>query len=43
MIVVSYMRLKFYVAYYVAPGKDCSPGSDVVNVVQIKSLIITLT
>ena len=25
---------------YVAPGKDCSPGSDVVNVVQVQSLIV---
>ena len=27
---------------YVAPGTDCSPGSDVVNVIQIKILIVIL-
>ena len=27
---------------YVAPGTDCSPGSDVVNVVQVQSLIVIL-
>ena len=25
---------------YVAPGTDCSPGSDVVNVVQVQRLIV---
>ena len=27
---------------YVTPGTDCSPGSDVVNVVQVQSLIVIL-
>ena len=27
---------------YVAPGTDCSPGSDVVNVVQVQRLIVIL-
>ena len=27
---------------YVGPGTDCSPGSDVVNVVQVQSLIVIL-
>ena len=27
---------------YVAPGSDCSPGSDVVSIIQIKSLIVIL-
>ena len=27
---------------YVAPGTDCSPGSDVVNFVQVQSLIVIL-
>ena len=27
---------------YVALGTDCSPGSDVVNVVQVQLLIVTL-
>ena len=27
---------------YVAPGTDCSPGSDVVNVVQVQPLIVIL-
>ena len=27
---------------YVAPGRDCSPGSDVVNFVQVHSLIVIL-
>ena len=27
---------------YVAPGRDCSPGSDVVNFVQVQSLIVIL-
>ena len=27
---------------YVAPGTDCSPGSDVVSVVQVQSLIVIL-
>ena len=27
---------------YVAPGTHCSPGSDVVNVVQVQHLIVIL-
>ena len=27
---------------YVAPGTDCSPGSDVVNVVQVQRLTVIL-
>ena len=27
---------------YVAPGRDCSLGSDVVNVIQIKILIVVI-
>ena len=27
---------------YIALGTDCSPGSDVVNVVQVQSLIVIL-
>ena len=27
---------------YVAPGTDCSPGSNIVNVVQVQNLIVIL-
>ena len=27
---------------YVAPGTDCSPGSDVLNIVQVQCLIVIL-